>query len=168
MLPTGRTSPLFRARSPQRLTRRRYARRGATFVEFALAGVTFLALFLACFDWNYSVFVRTALRHAVREGIRQGIAAQSANSVDHEGLVRSAVVRNSFGLIDPASSTRLVQVRYYGQDGVSAAVRREERRYLSVSVERFPASRLGLTGGIARVSVQASDRMLASEGTTTP
>lgn len=155
----SRTMPLFRDRNHPRLARRRYAHRGATFVEFALASVTFLTLLVSCFDWNYGVFVKTALRHAVREGVRQGITVSAAARIDHAELVRKAVARNSFGLID-ARSTNLVKVSYYAADGVSVAARPEERKFLTVAIERYPATKFGLlTPGSARVSVSASDQM---------
>lgn len=156
----SRTMPLFRVRNHPRSARRRYAHRGATFVEFALASVTFLTLLVSCFDWNYGVFVKTALRHAVREGLRQGITANAAASIDHVELVKNAVARNSFGLID-ARSTSFVKVNYYGADGVSIAARPEERKFLTVAVERYPASKFGFLSGSTRVSVSASDQMSA-------
>lgn len=92
------------------------SRRGNAFIEFALAGLPFLALFLGVIEISTMVFIKSALQNAVRDGVRFAITYQTTYNgtacATQTDCVRRVIVANSLGFINNSNSS-LVQVRYY-------------------------------------------------------
>lgn len=101
------------------------SRRGNAFIEFAIAGLPFLALFLGVIEISTMVFIKSALQNAVRDGVRFAITYQTSfngtSCATQTDCVRRVIIANSLGFINTSNSS-LVQVRYYNPNYLGTAL----------------------------------------------
>jgi len=99
-----------------RLSERRKSQRGNTFIEFALAGLPFLALFLGTIEISTMVFIKSILQNAVRDGARFAITYQTSFNgtacSSQTDCVQKVIIANSLGFISDSNKS-LVKVRFY-------------------------------------------------------
>ncbi|MGE5644403.1 MAG: TadE/TadG family type IV pilus assembly protein [Acidobacteriota bacterium] len=86
--------------------RRRANSRGATTIEFGLAGILMMAFLFLIIDVSWAIFVRATLQYAVREGCRYAITSQTrsdvkykGNSLGHLDSIKYTVQRNALGTL---------------------------------------------------------------------
>lgn len=92
------------------------SRRGNSFIEFAIGGLPFLALFLGTIEISTMIFIKSVLQNAVRDGVRFAITYQTSfqgqTCSSQTDCVQKVIIANSLGFINN-SNKDLVKVRYY-------------------------------------------------------
>jgi Flp pilus assembly protein TadG len=95
---------------------RRQRRRGAEMLEFTLAFLPFLAIFLTTVDIAWAIFAKSTLQRAVRLGVRSGVTLTSADMSGGACLtdtIKTTVQQNSLGLLTTTAGRLKIKVRYF-------------------------------------------------------
>lgn len=141
----------------------RNGRCGQAIVEFALCFLLFLSVVLGFGQLALGLWIKTTLHHAVREGARFAITGKTLGGLGHDASIRSVVVDQSVGLVDPASADSLIGIQYYDATGAATADN-DGGNTLVLSVANYPVPwlvplPLSAVGDGFNLTVSAVDRL---------
>jgi len=81
------------------------AQSGAAVIEFAFALPPLVLLIVGMFEVAVAMFVSTSVENALREASRYGITGDVPASMTREAQILQIIQDNTFGMLDPATTT---------------------------------------------------------------
>ena len=117
------------------LQRRR--RRGSYFIEFSLSFWPLFVLMLGIIDFSLPMFLRSAFSNATREGVRYGTTFRTISGLNHVESIKTIVIQNSVGFLNPATDMNKVEVKFYNPTTfveVTSGVRNADGNIVEVAI----------------------------------